>query len=129
MTRYRANRKPSLKPQGEWLRLSHDLTWAVDDIADRDDLIVKFALDAGYDDKAYQDGELILNEKGEPIGEQHPGITFLQDAVIEVNANYLPDDVTPESMRPDIRKDRERYPIIWGILTHEGAHAHYSHWM
>ena len=129
MTRYRANRKPSLKPAGEWLRLSHDLTWAVDDIADRDDLIVKFALDAGYDDQAYQDGQLTLNEKGEPAGTQHPGITFLSDGVIEVNANYLPENVTPESMRPDIRKDRERYPVIWGILAHEGAHAHYSHWM
>ncbi len=129
MTRYRANRKPSLKPQGEWLRLSHEMTWNVDDIADRDDLIVKFALDAGYDDKAYQDGQLILDEKGEPAGEQHPGVTFLSDGVIEVNANYLPDNVTPESMRPDIRKDHERYPVIWGILAHEGAHAHYSHWM
>jgi hypothetical protein len=130
MTRYRANRKPPVKPMGEYLRISHDMTWGeIDHIADRDDLTVKFAPDAGYDDSAYENGELILNDEGEPAGTQHPGITFPRDGIIEINAKYLPENVELESMRPDIRRDHERYPVIWGILTHEGAHAHYSQWI
>lgn len=129
MTRYHSGRKPTLKPQGEWLRLSHLLTLEIDEIADRDDLLVKIDPDAGYDDAAYHNGELQRDHNGQPLGQQHPGITFLHDAIIEINASYIPDDVLPVSMRPEFRKDRERYPLIWGILTHEGAHAHYSHWV
>jgi hypothetical protein len=128
MTRYRAGRKPNLKPRDEWLRISSEMTWEAEEIADRDDLIVKFALDAGYDDSAYHNGELILDDQGKPVGEQHPGVTFPGDGVIEINANYLPDDIPPDSIHPEHRKDHERYPVIWGILAHESAHAHYSHW-
>jgi hypothetical protein len=129
MTRYRVNRKPPVKPHGEWLRLSHEMTWAADDIANRDDLVVKFSKDAGFDDTAYQDGELLTDEEGHALGEQHPGVTFPGDGIIEINANYLPDGMKPEDMHPAVRKDRENYPVIWGILSHEGAHAHFSKWM
>ena len=129
MTRYWANKKPPVRPTGEWLRLSHHMTWEGEEIADRDDLIVKIAPDAGFDDTAYNNGELIVDDEGKPVGEQHPGVTFPTDGIIEINPAYLPDDVTPETMFPEIRKDHERYPVIWGILSHEGAHAHYSKWM
>jgi hypothetical protein len=129
MTRYWATAKPPVRPMGEWLRVSHEMTWEGEDIADRDDLIVKISPDAGYDDTAFHNGELIRDDEGNPIGEQHPGVTFPKDGIIEVNANYLPEGMKPEDMHPEIRKDRENYPVIWGILTHEGAHAHYSKWM
>jgi hypothetical protein len=129
MTRYWANKKPPVHPTGEWLRLSHHLTWEGEEIADRDDLIVMIAPNAGFDDTAYENGELILDDEGKPLGEQHPGVTFPADGIIEVNANYLPDGLKPEDMHPEVRKDRENYPVVWGILTHEGAHAHYSKWM
>jgi len=128
MTRHRAYRKPPVKPQGEWLRLSHLLTLETDEIAARDDLIVKITPDAGFDDTAYHDGKLILNKNGKPEGTQHPGVTF-PEGIIEINANYLPGNVTPQSMHPETRKDRQRYPVIWGILTHEAAHAHYTRWL
>ena len=41
---------------------SYELTWAVEELSPRQDLIVKIAPDAGYDDSAYDmDGNLILN--------------------------------------------------------------------
>ena len=71
---------------------------------------------------------MIVHDEGKPVVST-PGVTFPTDGIIEINPAYIPDDVTPESMFPEIRKDRERYPVIWGILSHEGAHAHYSKWM
>jgi hypothetical protein len=128
MTRHRAYRKPPVKPTGEWMRLSHHLTLQIDEIADRDDLIVKIAPDAGFDDSAYHNGQLILNENGEPAKRQHPGVTFT-NGIIEINANYLDENITPQSMHPENREDRERYPVLWGIVTHEAAHAHYTRWL
>lgn len=130
MTRYYARKKPLVRPQGEWLRLSHDLTWEAEDMSGRDDIIVKISPDAGFDDSAFNsDGSLILGPDGKPAGIQHPGVTFFTEAIIEINAAYIPQTVTPESMRPATRRDRERYPQMWGLLAHESAHAHFTRWL
>jgi hypothetical protein len=127
------------------------MTWEVEEMADRDDLVVKVSPDAGFDDSAFENGKLLIwtqelldlaksrgapiDEKmekellGKPVGEQHPGVTFPALGIIEINPEYLPDDVTPETMSPLIRKDHQRYPVVWGLLGHEAAHAHFSHWM
>src|ERR1700722_10709073 len=115
MTRFRATGKPPVKPQGEWLRVSHEMTWDVEEMADREDLVVKMSPDAGFDDSAFKDGKLIvwteeLLDKarqvaalkygdpslitddllGKPLGEQHPGVTFPALGIIEINPKYLP---------------------------------------
>lgn len=134
MTRYRVSRKPVVNPQGAWLQVSHEMTWAIEDIADRDDLVVKIAPDAGYDDSAFDDkGNLIMVPDREgnmvPHGEQHPGVTFPQLGIVEINGKYVPEDVDPASMHPLMHSDHKRYPVVWGLLNHEGAHAAFSHWM
>ena len=44
--------------------------------------------------------------------------------MIEVDGNLL--DVKPATANPASPADRERYPVIWGALTHEGGHAAHS---
>jgi hypothetical protein len=155
MTRYSASRKPLVHPRGGWLQASHEMTWSIGELAQRDDLIVKIAPDAGFDDSAYdENGDLIVWTEemidearqlavlagqdpasipddllGKALGEQHPGITFPNMGIVEINPDFLPDGVTPESMHPLRRSDRDRYPVIWGILAHEAAHANHSLWM
>lgn len=130
MTRYRASSKPMVHPVGEWLRVSHEMTWEMEDIADRYDVVVKFAPDAGFDDSAFDEhGELLRDKEGNPLGQQHPGVTFPGLGITEINPAYLPDGVTPDNMSPLVRRDHARYPVIWGLLTHEGAHAHFSEWL
>lgn len=155
MTRFRASRKPPVRPQGDWLDVSYEMTWEVEDMADREDLVVKMSPDAGYDDSAFDnEGKLIrwteeLIEKarqiamlkgddpswikddllGKAVGEQHPGVTFPGLGIIEINPEYLPDGMTPGDMSPLVRKDHQRYPVVWGLLAHEAAHSHFSHWM
>lgn len=123
MTRHTAIRKPPVKVTGEWLRISHEMTWAADSISGRDDLVVTISPDAGYDDTAYDgNGSLIA---GAP---KHPGITFIDRGIVEVDADYLPAGMPLESVRPSYPPNRRRYPVVWGILVHESAHAHYSRW-
>src|SRR5580692_8817127 len=155
MTRFRASRKPPVKPQGDWLDVSYEMTWEVEEMADREDLIVKMSPDAGYDDSAFDENgklirwteELIAKARqvamlkggdptqikddliGKPVGEQHPGVTFPGLGIIEINPEYLPDGMKPGDMSPLIRKDHQRYPVIWGLLAHEASHARFSHWM
>jgi hypothetical protein len=144
MTRYRANRKPPVKPEGGWLQASYEATWSVEELASRDDLVVKIAPDAGFDDTAYDNqGNLIVYTEemlegaseedkkkflGKPVGEQHPGVTFPKLGVIEINSAYVDENIKPETMHPLTKKDRERYPVAWGILAHEASHANYSLW-
>lgn len=155
MTRFRASRKPPVRPKGNWLEVSYEMTWEVEDMADREDLVVKMSPDAGFDDSAFdKDGKLIVwtaerleqarqmtlmqggdpsaikdDLLGKPVAEQHPGVTFPGLGIIEINPAYLPDGMTPGDMSPLIRKDHQRYPVIWGLLSHEAAHAHFSKWM
>src|ERR1700722_5061859 len=155
MTRFRASRKPPVKPKGDWLDVSYEMTWEVEEMADREDLIVKMSPDAGFDDTAFdENGKLIIWTEelinkarqvamlqggdptqikddllGKPVGEQHPGVTFPGLGIIEINPEYLPDGMKPGDMSPLIRKDHQRYPVIWGLLAHEAAHARFSKWM
>lgn len=129
MTRHYADRKPPVSPKGAWLKVSHELTWASDELSNRDDLVVKMAPDAGFDDSAYDaNGKLRVDEEGNPVGDQHPGVTFPDLGIVEINPAYLPEDVTPESMKPLFNTDHQRYPVVWGILGHEAAHAHFTKW-
>lgn len=154
MTRYRANRKPPVRPVGGWAKASYGFTWGIEDMAERQDLVVKIAPDAGFDDSAYDaQGNLIvwtqemidelkasgapIDDKeakemlGKPLGQQHPGVTFPNEGIIEINPKYLPDDVRehPESIKAELRSDRDRYPVAWGLAAHEAAHANHSLWM
>lgn len=129
MTRFRVSGKPLVKPQGEWLRVSHEMTWEIEDMTESETWVVKISPDAGFDDSAFEDGKLKLGPDGKPTGEQHPGVTFPSLGIIELNAKYLPDGVTPDTMSPLVRKDHARYPVIWGLAAHEAAHARFSKWM
>lgn len=44
--------------------------------------------------------------------------------VIEVDGNLL--GVAPATADPATPEDRERYPVIWGALTHEAGHSAHS---
>ena len=54
----------------------------------------------------------------------HPACYLPAIPVIEVDGNLL--GVTPATARPTSPSDRERYPVLWGALTHEGGHAAHS---
>ena len=54
----------------------------------------------------------------------HPACYLPGIPVIEVDGNLL--GVTPATARPASPADRERYPVLWGALTHEGGHAAHS---
>lgn len=158
MSHYRVSRKPAVNPDGAWSNASYELTWAIEELTDREDLLVKIAPDSGYDDQAYDNnGQLILwtEEKilaaivigalednketwdlvGTPVGHQHAGITFLELAVVEISPKLLPDDMIddvrgePLNFHPMQVSNRKRYPVVWGATVHEAAHANHSKWV
>jgi len=132
MSHYNVNRKPPVNPEGEWANASFELTWAIDELTERDDLIVKIAPDSAYDDSAYdQDGNLIMNPMtGEPVATQHAAITFLEQGVVEINPKLLPKDIgNLYDFHPLQKQDRKRYPVVWGAAVHEAAHANHSNWV
>lgn len=132
MSRNKTFTKPPVDPQGPWVNASYELTYALEDVTPRRDLIAKIAPDAAYDDSAYDnDGNLILDENGEPVASQHAAITFLEIGVVEINPVRLPDDLRddPKDFHPLRKADRKRYPVIWGAAIHEAAHANYSKWV
>ncbi|RCG31947.1 VWA domain-containing protein [Sphaerisporangium album] len=88
-----------------WLRLSAALTWETPVIADRDDLIVTIAPGAGHG---------------------APACFLPTQARIELDGEHL--KIHPGSATPDRASDRTRYPAVWGMLTHECAHAKHSVW-
>ncbi|GHH32177.1 vWA domain-containing protein [Lentzea cavernae] len=89
----------------EWLTLSAALADEVPVIADREDLLVTIAPGAGSG---------------------APACFHTTRALIEVDGNYL--DVDPATVDPSNVSDRARYPVMWGLLTHECAHAKHSVW-
>lgn len=89
----------------EWLALSAALADEVSVIADRDDLLVTIAPGAGGG---------------------APACFYPARAVIEVDGAYL--EVDPGTVDPANLSDRARYPVTWGLLTHECAHAKHSLW-
>ena len=54
----------------------------------------------------------------------HPACYLPTIPVIEVDGNLL--GISPATARPASPADRERYPVLWGALTHEGGHAAHS---
>lgn len=98
-----ANRRRSAR--GRWLPFSAALTDIVADLADRDDLTVTCAPGAGHG---------------------APGCFLPAIAAIELDAKYL--GVDPRTCDPYRAVDRNRYAALWGVLTHEAAHAHHSRW-
>jgi hypothetical protein len=87
-----------------WLRLSAALTEAAADLADREDLVVSCAPGAGGG---------------------APGCYF-PPARVEIDGDHL--GVDPATCDPARPSDRERYPVLWGLLAHEAAHARHSAW-
>lgn len=100
-----ATASPAPPATGPWLALSAAFTTSVPPVAGRDDLIVTCAPGAG---------------RGAP------GCFLPALASIELDgANLGVDPATADPARPS---DRERYPALWGVLTHEAAHAAHSKW-
>ena len=90
------------KPTGAWRKLSAAMTAEIPAIAGRP---VPVACAPG-------------------AGLGHPACYLPTIPVIEVDGKLL--DVKPATANPASPADRERYPVIWGALTHEGGHAAHS---
>ncbi len=90
------------KPTGAWRTLSAAMTAEIPAIAGRP--------------------VPVASAPGAGLG--HPACYLPAIPVIEVDGNLL--DVTPADANPASPADRERYPVIWGALTHEGGHAAHS---
>jgi hypothetical protein len=89
-----------------WLALSAACTDEAATITGREDLIVKVAPGAG---------------RGAP------GCFLPPSAAIELDGNLL-GEADPASAAPWSPRDRDRYPVAWGVLVHEGGHARHSAW-
>ena len=96
---------PAAPPAGAWLKLSAALTGQVPPIAGRKDLVVTCAPGAGHGS---------------------PACFFPALAAIEVDGTHL--GVAPATANPASPADRERYPVTWGALIHECAHAAHTRW-
>src|SRR5690606_17149911 len=90
---------------GAWLRLSAAFTEAVTDLTDREDLTVQCA---------------------PGLGRGAPGCFVPTLATIELDGIHLRQD--PGTCDPAWPADRDRYPAMWGVLTHEAAHATHTRW-
>ncbi|WP_020499946.1 VWA domain-containing protein [Sciscionella marina] len=93
--------------QPGWLSLSAAFGNEAPTIADRDDLIVTVAPGAGHG---------------------APACFFPDLAAIEVDGTHLTPGVDPATVAPHRVGDRRRYRTLWGLLTHECAHAAHSRW-
>ncbi|WP_394617364.1 vWA domain-containing protein [Lentzea sp. JNUCC 0626] len=88
-----------------WLSLSEAMTAEVPAITDRDDLLVNIAPGAGH---------------GAPA-------CLLHNGIIEIDGTHM-GTVDPVTATPHLTSDRARYATVWGLLTHECAHARHSKW-
>jgi hypothetical protein len=59
-------------------------------------------------------------------GHGSPACFFPAYAAIEVDGNHL--RVDPATANPASPADRQRYPVTWGALIHECAHAAHTRW-
>jgi hypothetical protein len=90
------------KPRGAWRTLSAAMTAEIPAIAGRP---VPVACAPG-------------------AGLGHPACYLPGIPVIEVDGTLL--GIKPAGASPASPADRERYPVLWGALTHEGGHAAHS---
>ncbi|CUU60893.1 VWA domain containing CoxE-like protein [Parafrankia irregularis] len=97
---------PAPAPEGEWLRISAAMTAEIATISGCKDLVVTCAPGAG---------------RGAP------GVHIPSLAAIEIDAAILPAGMDPTTVE-GTATDARRYPALWGVLTHEGAHAAHTHW-
>jgi len=102
----------TLTPQGQpaaaagaWLKISAAMTAEVPPVAGRDDIVVTCAPGAG---------------------QGSPACFLPARAAIEVDGTLL--GVDPATAYPARPSDRDRYPVAWGALTHECAHAAHTRW-
>ncbi|WP_431953425.1 VWA domain-containing protein [Actinacidiphila sp. bgisy167] len=99
--------EPCPAPQsGHWLRISAALTDRLPELAEREDVIVTC-------------------QHGTRSGA--PAAFFPATAALEIDAALFAPH-RPATINPARLGDEERYPLAWGALVHEAAHAAHSHW-
>jgi hypothetical protein len=89
-----------------WLALSAAMTEQAPPIADRKDLVVTIVPGAGHG---------------------APACFLPAQAQIEIDGTHL-GTVDPATADPATYSDRDRYAPVWGLLTHECAHARHTGW-
>ncbi|KUO19168.1 hypothetical protein [Streptomyces dysideae] len=100
--------EPRPGPQaGQWLRIAAALTERLPELAEREDVIVTC-------------------EHGTRSGA--PAAFFPATAQLEIDAALFA-PLNPATIDPTQVGDEENYPVAWGALTHEAAHAAHSRWM
>lgn len=88
---------------GPWARLSRLITQEIRPLCGRDDVQVTICPGAG---------------------QGSPGCTHLDSGQVEIDGDLL--EVRASSAHPHKIRDRARYPIAWGVVVHEAAHAAHS---
>ncbi|NIY69490.1 vWA domain-containing protein [Streptomyces malaysiensis] len=91
---------------GQWLRISAALTTRLPELAGREDVIVTCEL-------------------GTRSGA--PATFYPATAALEIDAALFA-PLHPATLNPARPGDEERYPVAWGALVHEAAHAAHSRW-
>ncbi|OIV37393.1 hypothetical protein BIV57_11290 [Mangrovactinospora gilvigrisea] len=90
----------------QWRRIAAALSARLPELSGREDLLVTI-------DQHTRSGA--------------PAAFFPSLAAIEMAANVFA-PLVPKSIRPERVGDEERYPVAWGALVHEAAHAAHSRW-
>ncbi|GAA2110183.1 hypothetical protein [Streptomyces synnematoformans] len=99
--------EPPPAPQaGHWLRIAAALTERLPELAGREDVIVTC-------------------EHGTRSGA--PAAFYPTTAQLEIDAALFA-PLAPAAIDPARVGDEENYPVAWGALTHEAAHAAHSRW-
>ncbi|WP_243983366.1 hypothetical protein [Streptomyces sp. NEAU-YJ-81] len=94
------------EPASQWPRIAAALTERLPELAGREDVIVTC-------------------EHGTRSGA--PGAFYPTTAELEIDtALFAP--LHPATINPTRRGDEDRYPVAWGVLAHEAAHAAHSIW-
>ncbi|GAA3877993.1 vWA domain-containing protein [Streptomyces sedi] len=96
------------RPHGpHWPRISAALTSRLAELAGRDDI-------------------LVTCRHGTRSGA--PAAFFPQLAELEIDAQLFDHHLPAATIDPSRVGDEERYPVAWGVFTHEAAHAAHSRW-
>lgn len=91
---------------GQWLRISAALTERLPELAGREDVIVTC-------------------EHGTRSGA--PAAFYPTTAALEIDAALFA-PLKPAAINPKRPGDEDGYPVAWGALVHEAAHAAHSRW-